>query len=228
MLQILWKIKWQLAQFFEIRWWQHYLKKKNDQKYLHWKKNYWQGILNLAESISHEPHQSIIRNADQPGNIIWDAGCGPAGIFIFFDKAKILATDPLLKDYSSKNLLFSSNKENVKFYNSAMENTELPGQCDLVFCMNALNHVRDLDKATEKLQTNLKSNGVLVCTLDCHRYNLLKHIFRLIPGDVLHPHQYNLEDYIDLFKKFDLKTLATSRIKNGKIFDHYLLLIEKP
>jgi hypothetical protein len=41
-------MKWEIAQFFEIRWWQHYLGQQEVEDYLSRKKNYWEGILSAC------------------------------------------------------------------------------------------------------------------------------------------------------------------------------------
>ena len=227
MLPFFRQIKWQIAQFFEIRWWNNYLKGKNPSEYLSWKKGYWQKVLDLTQENSPDDLKNKLQKIDAEQNIIWDAGCGPAGIFILFEKAKVFATDPLLDSYRKEKLLFRSNAQNIKFITAPLEQTHLPEKCDTLFCMNALNHVKNIDQATQQLVSNLQENGLFICSLDCHRFNWLKYIFRLIPGDLLHPHQYNLEDYLELFQKYGLKPISTAQIKKGNIFNHDLLVLSK-
>ncbi len=38
----------------------------------------------------------------------------------------------------------------------------------------------------------------LVLTIDAHNHSIFKSIFKLLPGDVLHPHQFDIDDY-DMF-----------------------------
>lgn len=224
MLPFFRQIKWQIAQFFEIRWWNNYLKGKDAEEYLSWKKGYWKKVLDLAKENLPNDLKSKLSGVDSEQNIIWDAGCGPAGIFIMFDKAKVFATDPLLDSYKKEKLLFRNDAQNIEFITAPLEKTHLPIKSDILFCMNALNHVENIDRATQQFISNLKENSLVICTLDCHRFNLLKHIFRLIPGDLLHPHQYSLKDYIELFQKYGLKPIANVQIKKGNIFNHDLMI----
>ena len=51
-------------------------------------------------------------------------------------------------------------------------------------------------------------------------FQLLKYIFRLLPGDILHPHQFDLEEYKGMLKKagFQIeKVMLKNLFKNMKI-----------
>lgn len=61
--------------------------------------------------------------------------------------------------------------------------------------MNAINHVQDYETAMNNLTESLKPSGVFILTIDAHNYSFFKLLFRAIPGDILHPHQYNLNEY---------------------------------
>ncbi|MEM6726326.1 MAG: class I SAM-dependent methyltransferase [Bacteroidota bacterium] len=79
--------RWRLAQAAEIRWWQRYLRKKEPESYLSWKRDYWENFLEKIQCIV--PSQAHIL----------DAGCGPAGIFTIFPENQVTAIDPLLYHY---------------------------------------------------------------------------------------------------------------------------------
>ena len=123
-------------------------------------------------------------------------GRGPAGVFLrFFDKYKVDAIDPLVEDYEKKLALFTkTDYPRVTFHSVTLENYETPKKIlNACFCMNAINHVSDINMAFDKLRGFTKNNGYLLITIDAHNNNLFKHLFlSLIPADVLHPHQYNL------------------------------------
>jgi 2-polyprenyl-6-hydroxyphenyl methylase/3-demethylubiquinone-9 3-methyltransferase len=61
--------------------------------------------------------------------------------------------------------------------------------------MNAINHVDDLAAAYDALAAAVKPGGTLVITIDAHNHGFFKRLFRLIPGDILHPHQYDEPEY---------------------------------
>ena len=72
-------LKWNIAQHLELRWWKKYLRNKDADQYLQWKRKYWHAFLKPVAHLIHlDPLKEIL-----------DAGCGPAGIFIIL-KEKML------------------------------------------------------------------------------------------------------------------------------------------
>lgn len=215
-------IKWKVAQWFELRWWKNYLRGKDKATYLQWKKTYW---LNMLEQIA-----DVVKL--YTSHTICDLGCGPAGIFIALPDNKITAVDPLLDEYE-KHLPFFNKSEypNVEFINSAIETCQvlktwqvLPQKFDIVFCLNAINHVYDIETGFAKLRELCATNGQVIVSIDAHNYSFFKYLFRAIPGDVLHPHQYNLGEYKTMLEKQGLVIQKTVLLKQEFLFSHYLLV----
>ena len=212
-------LRWKIAQWFELRWWQNYLRGKDKTAYLQWKKNYWQNIISqIADEVKIDASQSVI-----------DLGCGPAGIFIALPQNKITAVDPLLSEYETRTHFFSPvDYPNVKFEKSTIENYDAGGtNYDFVFCMNAINHVHDIGLGFKKLRSLCADNGAIIVSIDAHNYPFFKHLFRLIPGDVLHPHQYNMEEYTTLLNCEGWHASAPVLLKREFFFNHYLLVAKK-
>jgi 2-polyprenyl-3-methyl-5-hydroxy-6-metoxy-1,4-benzoquinol methylase len=211
--------RWQIAQQAERKWWKNYLKNKNVAEYIAWKKNYWQTIIEHCQ-----PHINI-----QPTDTILDAGCGPAGIFIVFNDNAVTAFDSLLDTYEKDLPHFKkSNYPQVQFVNAGIENFSSTTQYDTIFCLNAINHVQDINKGYDVLCQYLKPGGTMVVSIDAHNYNIFKTIFKLLPGDVLHPHQYNLAEYNKFITTRGLQLLNTKNIKHEFFFDHYIQIAKKP
>ena len=178
--------KWNLAQKLEFNWWKGYLKKSNKVDYIEYKRLYWKGFL---KSIG-------IDFKELKGLTIYDIGCGPAGIFTIFDQSTVLAIDPLLEQYDSELSIFQkSNYPWVQFQESIIETFKFKKQADTVFCLNVINHVIDIPSTLSNLNRATKLNGEFIISTDAHNFKLLKWIFQLFPGDVLHPHQYSKEEY---------------------------------
>jgi 2-polyprenyl-6-hydroxyphenyl methylase/3-demethylubiquinone-9 3-methyltransferase len=211
-------LRWKLAQALEIRWWQHYLRNKSTTDYSDWKSRYWQALL---EEIG-------ISDLEKNTARILDAGCGPAGIFMIFKHQKVVALDPLLKDYEAKLPHFKpANYPNVQFQAQALEDYTPEKDFDYVFCLNAINHVSDLDKCLDKLAEAVHTEGYLILSIDAHNHRFLKTLFRLLPGDVLHPHQFDLKAYQDMLETRGFVIEKTLLKKQAFIFNYYVLVAKK-
>jgi 2-polyprenyl-6-hydroxyphenyl methylase/3-demethylubiquinone-9 3-methyltransferase len=217
-------VRWRVSQWFELLWWKNYLHGKKKEEYLAWKKSYWKNILSLvSDEIKLNPSKTII-----------DLGCGPAGAFIAVPENKVTAVDPLIDEYESQTpFLSKSDYPNVAFIKSTIEDFEgiasqnLAMTFDLVFCMNCINHVNDIEKGFTKLKEVCAVNGALVLSIDAHNFYFFKHLFRLIPGDILHPHQYDLTEYKIFVEKQGFKILKTELLKQEFLFGHWVLVASK-
>lgn len=208
--------RWKIAQLLEIRWWRNYLKDKETTDYLAAKKAYWQRVLQKLQIEL------------QPGERILDAGCGPAGIFMILKEKEVDAVDPLLDEYEQNLPHFKkANYPFVQFYNQPLEKFQIQKKYDTVFCLNAINHVADLPLCLNKIVEATAQNGQLIVSIDVHKSKLLKAIFQAIPGDVLHPHQHDLQDYIKMFTQRDCNIIKTVQLKPGRIFDYVALVVER-
>ena len=209
-------MRWKIAQWFEIRWWKRYLGTKDPEEYLAWKRAYWSSFL-----------QDIELSAPNSLKIL-DAGCGPAGIFTILDENDVVAVDPLLNKYTKHLSVFDASKYPwVKFENRSLEDYSSPNTYDIVFCINVINHVKDLSAANDNLCNSLKNEGALILSIDCHNSRLMKWLFRLIPGDILHPHQHDLGDYEKMLSDRGLRIDRRVRLKTGNLFDYYALVATK-
>jgi 2-polyprenyl-3-methyl-5-hydroxy-6-metoxy-1,4-benzoquinol methylase len=207
-------LRWRVAQWCERRWWQWYLRKRDPVSYLAWKQAYWQQFIQQIGLSTSD----IKRAAD--------LGCGPAGIYIAIPQAQVEAVDPLLESYAQDLAHFQpKNYPNVHFQAKTIEDwTAESAPFDTIFCINAINHVRDIAVAFERIAAVSEPHTTVVITTDAHRFGWLRTIFALAPGDILHPHQYTLEGYIALCKQAGLIKPECILLKREAIFDYYALV----
>lgn len=212
------RTRWKIAQKAELIWWKNYLKKKDKTSYLKWKKNYWdQFLLKLGIEV-------------KDGSTTLDAGCGPAGIFISLGNTQCTATDPLLNSYlENLEVLDANDYPYVAFRNESLEDLNEQEKYDLIFCLNAINHVSDWKKSQQNLWNALKPGAQLVLSSDVHRFPGLRYPFRLFQGDILHPHQHSLKEYEAFFKTElpNAKLLKSVLYKKDGLFNYYVFLLEK-
>jgi len=211
-------VRWKVAQYCELKWWKRYLGEKNKALYLANKKKYWTRLYSLISD------KVKIGNND----IILDQGCGPSGIYMLFDDNKVTATDPLLDEYEKYLDIFSkTDYPNTTFIRTKIEDFDGNEAYDVVFCMNAINHVSDIELAYKKLISCARKRGRIVVSIDAHNHRIFKYLFRMVPGDILHPHQYDLKEYNFFMEKNNCKILQTERVKKGFFFNHYMTVAEK-
>lgn len=209
-------LRWKIAQAAEIRWWQNYLRKKNKSEYLTWKKIYWERLLSNL-NLKFSDNEKIL-----------DAGCGPTGIFMILDKYKTDALDPLVDDYEKKTTHFSRKEyPNVQFFCEPLEGFLPKEKYDKVFCLNAINHVADLDLCFDQIVDFTKEGGTLIVSIDAHNYSFFKKIFQLLPGDILHPHQFDLAEYQKMMTDRGCKLEQSILSKEEFFFNHYILVCTK-
>lgn len=210
--------RWGMAQFAERKWWQRYLKNKEVEPYLQWKSSYWQNLYQKCTPFFQ------VRESD----FVLDAGCGPAGIFMLFEKNRTTAFDPLIEEYEKDLPHFrKAMYPSVDFVKAGLEDFSPKKQFEVVFCMNAINHVHDIQKSFDQLVSFAAPNGYLVVTIDAHNHSFFKYLFRMLPGDILHPHQYNLREYQNMLTERNCTLLGSEHLKHEFFFDHYMLIARK-
>ncbi len=203
--------RWNMAQALERRWWRNYLRGRTAVEYRAWKHEYWLKLL--------EPHQHAL-GLERPQRIL-DAGCGPAGINLVLKRHSVVAIDPLLELYAAELPLFAELRvEGVEYQCSTLESHRPATHYDGAFCMNAINHVEDLDAALNALTAVVKTGGWMLLGVDVHRSEFLKTIFRVLPGDALHPHQHNAAEYRTMLETRGWKIMDYRIEKPGRIFDY--------
>ncbi len=209
-------LRWKIAQAAEIRWWRRYLGSKDPVAYAAWKSAYWKNFL--------EKTGVVIDGKDK----ILDAGCGPSGIFMIFQSNFVDAVDPLLEQYEQSLPGFKkANFPNTRFYTLPLEQFDSSESYNVVFCLNAINHVDDLDKSFDALVGSVKKGGTLVVSIDAHHSDFLKKIFQAVPGDILHPHQYGLEEYRQMLIQRGCRMERTILFKKEFIFSYYVLVAQR-
>lgn len=203
--------KWRIAQKLELWWWKRYLGNQSDEQYLERKKAYWHKMLQEAGCFPGV------------GDRVLDAGCGPAGVFTILQDCKVDAVDPLLARYQESLTVFSEQTYPwARFFCSKLEDFHTNDGYSTVFCFNAINHVEDIRRGMDKLAAAVEPGGTLVISSDAHRYRVLKWLFRLLPGDALHPHQYDRREYAQFLKDRGYRMERELVLRREFIFEYCL------
>ncbi len=212
-------LRWKIAQAAEIRWWQQYLSLKDPKEYLSWKKSYWCEFLQQCDLPPLPDHATCL-----------DAGCSVAGIFTILDKQRVVAIDPLLNEYQTHcaNHFQTAWYPHTEFRQQILEHLEDNHCYDVVFCLNVINHVNNLKDSIYRLWRAVREGGTMVVSVDAHNYKLFKYLFRIAHGDILHPHQYDLDDYKTMFTQIcETPIVSCKLIKKEFFFNYYVLVLKK-
>ena len=211
-------LKWEIAQYLELQWWKRYLAGKDKTAYYQWKRRYWTALLaEIQDTLSLST-----------ATIIADLGCGPAGIFTIFDNKQVIALDPLLDMYNGELPFFDKTDfPYTNFLSQPIEEFVADQPFDIIFCMNAINHVADIDMAYDRMSAALKPTGQLVVSIDAHNYSFFKRLFRLLPGDALHPHQHDLNEYRTFMTARGFEIVKSVALKSEFLFTHYVLVAKR-
>ena len=204
----------------ERRWWRRYLGSRDVAEYADWKRDYWRRFLRETG------HARVLDPGRQFGLRVLDAGCGPAGVFTVLAKASVTAVDPLLGSYDELPHFSRTAHPNVLWVDAALEDLREEGAYDYVFCLNVLNHVRDMGAVLRVLAKALRPGGTLVLSVDAHRHAWLKPVFRAVPGDVLHPHQLSLGGYESACREAGLRVERKQLYDTPVLFDYWVLTLK--
>ena len=204
-------LRWRVAQYLERRWWQRYLRGKLPADYLRDKKAYWKRTL---DQLDWPP---VL------GRKVLDAGCGPAGVYIYLNGIEtVTALDPLLENYEAElNIFRREDYPNVKFLAQPLEDPfDDEPAFDAIYCFNAINHVADWDAAIDTLTAHARPGTRLLMTSDVHRHKLLLPIFKALPGDALHPQQHGPEAYRNALQQRGWRIEREHLLRRESIFDY--------
>ncbi len=210
--------RWHIAQAAELRWWRRYLSKTTPGDYLDRKAGQWREKLAL---IGDELDL-------RAGATVLDAGCGPAGIYMVLPECEVHAVDPLIDAY--ENCLPHFERQAwpwVTFYPVPFEEFTAPEAYDFVFCINAVNHFSDLDLSLDRLLDVLAPGGRLILSSDAHNHALFKHLFRALPLDILHPHQYSADEYEAMFTARGAHIEKRMIVRRAFFFDRWLWVVRR-
>ncbi|MCS3661145.1 class I SAM-dependent methyltransferase [Salinibacter ruber] len=94
------------------------------------------------------------------GKYLLDIGCGPRGTLEWCDNAeRKIGLDPISSKY--KNI--GASNHDMEYFEQGSENIPFEdGYFDVVFCVNAIDHVSDIEKSIEEIKRVTKKGGKLI------------------------------------------------------------------
>ena len=170
---------------------------------------YSQGVLDQAKrkwNLLLQQIPSEVLDNYQTKNILEEGGAGTS-IFLSLKGCKNVAVDPLYADLLD---LYPSLKEceeynEVTFLSWAIEDTDLhEGTFDLIFMINVLDHMGNLNTVSSKVYSLLAPLGYLIVLVDCYSNTLIRDVSIRLEFDPTHPHRLTMDDVLKLHRMYDL------------------------
>ncbi|MFC2072267.1 class I SAM-dependent methyltransferase [Chloroflexota bacterium] len=151
---------------------------------------------------------------------ILDIGGGPTSIFLALREGERYAVDPVYEHLFQLHPFMGEVEEyeGVNFIASPIEEVAFDKQFNLIFTINAIDHVGELQPVIKKIDELLAPSGILVVIVDCYADSAVRNIINFFDADIPHPHHFITEDIIRLFPDYKLKK------QDNKIFE----LINEP
>ena len=136
---------------------------------------------------------------------ILDIGGKSTTIFLALADGQKYAVDPAYK-YLFNRLPFLRELEeyrDVNFSALPVEGFNLE-PFDLIFCINMLDHVENVEAVASKIEQLLTPGGRLVLIVDCYADRVVLDVVRWFDVDLPHPHHFLAEDIVRLFRRLRL------------------------
>ena len=136
-----------------------------------------------------------------------DIGGKGTTIFLALRDGERYAVDPVYRDLFQVHPFLRELKEyqGVNFLAAAVEDTTIDQPFDTIFCINALDHVAEVDAIIAKMEELLAPSGTLVLVVDCYADRAVRNLIRWFDVDLPHPHHFLAEDILSLFSRFQLR-----------------------
>ena len=156
---------------------------------------YWKSLLKKIE-----PFVAVTEEMS-----VLEVACGCCGILMALDKGQLTGVDPLMDEYLEHFDYLRAAKPD--WVCCAAENMEWPESFDLIFTINALDHMLDPGEAIARMDRYLRPGGHLVISLNCHVtdffHGYYRRFYRYI--DSFHPHHFRVPDVTAMLPGYHIR-----------------------
>ena len=137
----------------------------------HFELQYWKSRCGVGNGPLYNAHYESLytevfdlQRKDYEGKRVLDIGCGPRGSLEWADMtAQRVGLDPLVPGY----LKLGADKHKMEYVASGSENIPFPsGHFDIVACLNALDHVDDLEATIREIKRVAKPGGLFLLSVE--------------------------------------------------------------
>ena len=180
--------EWEDSQNNELEFWQRQFKVGNneqDERNIYYQ-NVMEGVCSVIKDFLDF---QVLDN-----KVLLDVGSGPEGILHELKAKEKYAIDPLMDEYKKMGYKISDNNV-IPIQGSAEELSDYNDKFDIIFCLNALDHMYDIAQAVRSMYSALVDKGFLVLLTDLRT-----------------------EDQLDCFHKMSLSTPELTALLESSSF----------
>lgn len=137
---------------------------------------------------------------------ILEIGGGATSIFLAIRNGERYVVDPALEHLFQLHPFIKKVEEykGVNFIAQPVEELAFDKRFDLIFIINVLDHLGELNPVVDKIDELLAPSGNLVVAVDCYADPVVRKIMTFFDVDLPHPHHFVAEDIIKLFPGYRL------------------------
>ncbi|MDB9822860.1 class I SAM-dependent methyltransferase [Deltaproteobacteria bacterium] len=153
----------------------------------------------------YKPVIEQISDKIRPGSVILDVGCGPTCATQLFSSGLKIFLDPLMNSYRMTYKM--TLPEGDKISGTAEKIPLKDNSADVVFCVNALDHMISPGAALNEMRRTLKQDGFFILGLFIHPGSIAiarRFIERYLPvfREDAHPYSYTRKSIRELLKEY--------------------------
>jgi SAM-dependent methyltransferase len=182
----------------------------------------WERIQKIERSYHEQKDPAVIRNFSmqywrrllgvlppellsiEADTRVLDVGCGGAGILLAVEQGERTGVDPLMGYYLEKFPFLA--EQPVRWLEGTAERLEAEESFEVVFSINALDHVYDPAVAASQMQALLAHGGRLVLVVNVHltrwSRSYFSRFYRYV--DPPHPHHFHVDRVPEFFPQLKL------------------------
>ncbi len=184
---------------------------------------------NLTDSLKDD---LLIDNSTKTLEI----GGGPTSIFLGLREGSKYVVDPNLDRLFKLHPFIREIEEykDVNFISSPIEDADINQQFDVIFIINALDHLSKLGPLVDQIDGLLAPSGMLIIVVDCYADEVVRDTIQLFDVDLPHPHHFVAQDIIQMFSKYKLRKQDSKAFRlideipfKGEKFDIEIYRIDK-
>lgn len=137
---------------------------------------------------------------------ILEVGGGPTSIFLALRAGEKYVVDPLSEQLFRLHPFVREVEEykDVNFIARPISEATFDRPFDLIFMINVLDHVDELNSVAKKIDELLTPSGKLIVTVSCYSDPMVKNLVNFFDVDLPHPHHFIAEDITGLFSNYKL------------------------